>query len=241
MRPLSWPVSCFTLVLSTAAPAAEPAEVDSRGEEVGEHDRGSTLVSADAGVKALPFAEACPFTGAACEPGEAAIAVGMHALGRIYDFGVGAGFSWAAGLKSTEAAGAPLLEREHSRSYLVLDGVFRYFPPELGDFTWWVGTSIGAVVINDSWTTLADREPYRDSDLVGPEALSLASEGFAAGVELGGHWKFFDIWFLGTHIRYSNWVLPSERDVTPLGDLASLAGRVDVIDAGVLLGFELFL
>ena len=233
------------LVLAALAPvraaaqevADEPEERDPRDA----YDSGSTMVSADGGVLALPFAEACPFTGAACEPGEVGMAAGLHVHGRIYDFGVGAGFTYAAGLKSTEAAGAAALEREHSRSYLVLDGVFRYYPPQLGDFVWWVGASVGAVVINDRWTTLADREPFAEADLIGPEALSLATEGFSAGVQVGGHWKFYDIWLVGTSIKYSNWVLPDEREVTPLGDLASLAGRVDVVEAGLALGFELFL
>lgn len=227
----------FALSLAGLAAAEEPP-ADARA---GAHDRGSTLFAGSAGVVALPFAEACPFTGAACEPGEVAIGAGLHVYGRIYDFAVGAGFTYAAGLKTTEAAGVAALERKHNRSYLVLDGVFRYYPPALGAFDWWVGAAIGAVVINDTWTTLADREPYSDVDLIGSQAMSLATEGFAAGLEVGGSWKFHDIWWVGTSIRYSNWLLPGERDATPLGDLASLAGRVDVVETGLQLGFELFL
>jgi hypothetical protein len=240
VRAESWSLLPIALALASAASAEEPSE-PANTPEVGAHDRGSTLFAASAGVLALPFAEACPFTGAACEPGEVALGTGLHVYGRIYDFAVGAGFTYAGGLKTTEAAGAALLEREHSRSYLVLDGVFRYYPPPLGSFEWWVGGSIGAVVINDTWTTLADREPYSDVDLIGSQAMSLATEGFSAGLEVGGMWKFHDIWWVGTTLRYSNWLLPPEREMTPLGDLASLAGRVDVIEAGLQIGFELFL
>lgn len=224
-------------------PDPSPAEglvAEAEHEEILDTDP-HTMFIGGVGLLALPFAEVCPFTQAPCEPGETSLAFSLLTLGRIGNWAFGASISYAFGLRSTEARGSdqPDLEREHSRSYFLVEGHFRRYLPPLGAWNWWVGPTVGAVIINDSWSTLADRDPYDDTAFVGPRAVTLATEGFAFGAAVGGHIRFFDYWIFGTHFRYANWLLPGERDQTPVGDLASLAGRLDVLDVGVTTGFHL--
>jgi hypothetical protein len=200
-----------------------------------------TMILAGVGLLALPFAEVCPSTGVACEPGETSLGLSVFTLGRFGNWGFGASITYAFGLRSTQAVGSevPGLERRHERRYFLVEGHFRRYLPPLGAWNWWVGPTLGAVIINDSWSTLADREPYSDTAFVGPRAVSLATEGLAFGAAIGGHIRFLDYWIFGTQFRYANWLLPGERDQTPVGDLASLAGRLDIFDVGVITGFHL--
>ena len=200
-----------------------------------------TMFLAGVGMLALPAAEVCPSTQAECEPGEAGLSLSLSALGYIFDIAAGARVAYVAGLRPTTAAGdeSGELGREHVRTYFLVEGEFRYYLPPIGDWGVWIGATSGLVVINDSWTTLADREPASDTDFVGPKAMSLSSEGLTLGVGAGGHWRLAENWLFGTQFRYANWILPTERARTPVGDLASFAGRVDVIDLGVYGGFVL--
>ena len=63
----------------------------------------------------------------------------------------------------------------------MFEGLFRYYLAGSGAWQWWVGTTFGGVVVNDSWSTSADRDPYADTAFVGPRAITLATEGLAVG------------------------------------------------------------
>jgi len=188
---------------------------------------------------ALPHADVCPISPDNCEPGETSIAISLQNLYRFREFGVGAGIIWAFGLRSDAARGADELGREHSRGYFLFQAQFRYYLPQLFSWDWWLGTTVGGVVISDSWSVLADREPYSDTAFVGPRAMTVATEGLTLGLGVGGNWRFYDNFLFGTRFNYSNWFLPSERELTPLGDQASLAGRIDVLDFGLFLAYRI--
>lgn len=200
-----------------------------------------SIVTGHLGLLALPFADVCPFVNADCEPGETGLEAGIDIFGRWYDFAVGGSFTYGLGLKPSEAAGDPdgTLGREHARTYLLLEGHFRYFFLEMGNWEWFAQASAGGVIINDSWTTFADREPYNGFALVGPQAVTVSTEGVTLGGGIGGIWRITDLWVFGTRFRYINWLLSADRELTPVGDSASLAGRVDVFELGVFGGFRL--
>lgn len=224
-------------------PTGDPDRAEDARDE--EEDAPDALTAADhtafqagAVLLALPAAQLCPVAGGACVPAETALGVSIDSLARVDDFGVGAGIRWAMGLRPSPVAGDPTLERKHRRMYFIVEGQFRYYLPHFLNWDWWVGASAGLVVLNDTWTTLADREPYSDVDLVGPEATTLRTEGLSATVGAGGVWNFYDRFMFGAQLRYGNWVLPGDRELAPLvGDQASLAGRIDVIDVGLVLGY----
>ena len=228
------------LLLISASAEAQDAPAPPFVTDVDERARIKTVFIAGLGLLALPAADVCPSNQAACEPGENGLALSLHALGEIYDFAFGAGITFAFGLKPGEAVDPDgTLEREHGRSYFLVEGVFRYYLPTFGDWHTWVGSTLGAAIVNDSWTTIEDREPYDDTAFVGPRAVTLSTEGIALGIGIGGYWLITDEWFFGTHLRYANWIFPGDRSVTPVGDSASLDGRVDVIDVGLTGGFRL--
>jgi len=229
-----------------SAPPAPEASVPAQpgrghvGTDVDEAGRIKTVFLGGIGLLALPAAAVCPFNQANCEPGEAGLALGLHALGEIYDVLFGAGITFAFGLRPTDAVDPDgSLGREHARSYFLVEGQFRYLLPPLGDWHWWLGASGGMAVINDSWTTISDREPYADTDFVGPRTVTLGTQGLTLGIMAGGHWLVTEHWLFGTQVRYANWLLPSERELTPVGDSASLAGRIDVLEVGIMTGFRI--
>jgi hypothetical protein len=220
-------------------PVATPDVVPVRA-DVDDSGRVKTHFLVGLGLLALPAADVCPFVQADCEPGETGLAVSLATLGEVYDFAFGAGITLALGLKPSEAVDPDgTLEREHGRSYFLVEAQFHYFLPTFSKWNWWVGGSGGAAIVNDSWTTIEDREPYDDTSFVGPRAVTLATEGLALGIGAGGHWMVTEHWLFGTQLRYSNWFFPSEREVTPVGDSASLAGRIDVVEVGVFGGFRI--
>ena len=103
------------------------------------------------------------------------------------------------------------------------------------------GATLGGVVVSDSWSVLADREPYAQTALVGPRAATVGTEGLTAGVAAGFEWTFAKNWSWGMKLRYSSWFLPEERKLSPTVDVASLSGRVDMFDFSVAVAYRIAL
>jgi hypothetical protein len=200
-----------------------------------------TTVEAGLALQALPAAEVCPISPDNCEQGETSIAISLRNLYHLDPFAFGAGILWAFGLRSDAAAGDSdgSLGREHARSYFAFEGLFRYYFFRAAAWELWTGATVGGVVVRDSWSTLADREPYSDFEQVGPREQTISTWGFAAGLGVGFQWNFTDAGIFGTRVRYSNWVFPDERELLPTGDPVSLAGRVDVFDFGLTVAYRL--
>lgn len=231
-----------TAAASASTPIGDrPAASEAR--EVDLRDVPHTTFGLGLGLLALPGAAVCP-TPQTCEPGEVSIGLVVQNLYHFSGFALGAGIDWAWGLRSEAAAGDPSgeLSREHSRSYFVIDGLFRYYPVRFAD-DWevWVGANAGVVIIRDSWSTVADREPYSESAMVGPRSPTMGTEGFEFGAGVGLQWSFVESGVFGSYFRYSNWLLPEERETAPTGDQASLAGRIDVLDFGLTVAYRLAL
>lgn len=225
-----------------AAPA-EPSSLAVQPDEgqAGWRERPHTTFELGLGLLALPAAEVCPISPDNCEPGETSFAFSFQNLYHFDQFALGAGIIWAFGLRRDAAAGDAdgSLGREHSRSYFLVEGQFRYYFAQLTSWEFWLGVTAGGVVIKDSWDTLADREPYADTDFVGPRAQTMSTEGFAAGLGLGAQWNFTEEGIFASRFGYANWFLPTERELSPTGDPVSLAGRIDVFDVGLMLAYRL--
>lgn len=185
---------------------------------------------------ALPAAEVCSSPVSPCQPGETSLAISPASLVRWRRVAVGVGATVAFGLRPEQGVRAP--GRDHLRSYFSFDALFRHYFPVTRRLEWWVGGSLGVTVLRDTWSTASDRDPYSDIRTVGPQRLTLRSEGLSLGPSLGADWRFRDRWLVGTQLRYLNWFLPSERATTPFQDSASLAGRIDVFEFGFFLGFR---
>lgn len=218
------------------SPTKLGADTPPIGPSVEASGRPNTLFYGGLGMLALPAAEVCSSPVSPCQPGEASLTLALSSLVRWRRIAIGAGADVAFGLRPEQ--GVRAAGREHVRSYFSFEGLFRYYMPVSHRLEWWVGGSLGAIVLNDSWSTEFDRNPYSDIKTVGRQRLILRSEGLALGPSVGGHFRFRKRWFVGSQVRYLNWFLPSERARTPFGDGASLAGRIDVFEFGVFLGFR---
>jgi hypothetical protein len=229
------------LALAGAPARADDTTVSQRAAAARENDRPHTQAELGTGFLLLPGALVCPTTLGACKRGEFDFAASLQNVYRIKAFAFGAGITWATTLRSDAAAGDPTLQREHSRSYFLVEALGRYYFLHSKAWDFWVGSTFGLVVVNDSWSELADRSPYEDTATIGPRAATLGTEGFTVGLSAGAEWSFLPNWSFGPSLRYSNWFLPGTRQMSPTGDLASLAGRNDVIDVGIRITYRISL
>ncbi|HEY4116572.1 MAG TPA: hypothetical protein VGM56_01900 [Byssovorax sp.] len=227
--------------LSTAEAHADDTTAARRAAAAREMGQPYAMAALGAGFIGLPAAEVCPTSLTQCSHGEASLALGIHFLYRWREFGVGGGIEWATTLRSDAARGDSSLGRDHSRRYFLIEGQFRYYPLRRSAWEWWTGATFGAVIVNDSWSEYADRDPPTDADIQGPRAATLGTEGLAAGIGTGVEWSFLRNVSLGADLRYANWFLPNNRSVLPTGDVASLSGRVDMFELGVVLAYRIAL
>jgi hypothetical protein len=202
-----------------------------------------TMAEVGASFLGLPAATVCPgiVSKTTCSLGEASLSLGIHFLYRDREWAFGAGIEWATTLRTDAARGDPSLERQHARSYFLVEAQGRYYAYRRGPWEWWLGATLGGVVVNDSFSEKADRNPPSDADIQGPRAATIGTEGLAAGIGTGAEWIFARNWSLGADFRYANWFLPTVRQVLPTGDVASLSGRLDVFELGVLLAYRIAL
>lgn len=206
-----------------------------------ERDRPHTMAELSTGLLTLPAAEVCPSSLNECNRGEASLALGLASIFRYERFGVGGSLRWATTLRNDAAPGAEALERDHSRRYFLAQALGRYYFHRSPSIEWWTGPSFGIVIINDSWSTKADRKPYADTAFVGPRAATIGTEGFSLGLAVGFAWNFATNWAFGTQLRYENWLLPGQRDFLPTHDQASLSGRLDTLDFGLSIAYRIAL
>jgi len=242
-----WLVSAYAFVLTTAGLSAlahaENQEANSTRRAAAALDQNytHTLVSVNVGLLSLPAADVCPRSRTSCEKGETSVSFGVYNQYRFGKFGLGASVNYAASLVAGAAPGAPDLEREHDRSYFLVEGQARYYGIRAGRWEWWGGVTLGGVIIKDAWSVISDREPYADTAFVGPKSAMISTEGLAAGLAIGGEWNVTQNWYLGTTLRYAKWLLPTNARQAPTTDSASLSGNVDVLDFGLLVAYRIAL
>jgi len=235
---------CLSALAVSGAALADETTVARRATDAHEKDRPHTAAEANTGFLLLPGAQVCPQTanGATCQRGEFSFAASLQNMYRFGAFGFGAGLQWAHTLRSDAANGDPSLQRQHSRSYFLVEAIGRYYFLRSKSWDFWAGVTIGVVVLNDSWTAAADRMgSYEMTDKLGPQANTLGTEGFAAGIGAAAEYTFLTNWSVGPMLHYSNWILPDRRQMTPTVDVASLAGRLDIIDVAIRISYRISL
>jgi hypothetical protein len=238
-------IAALAAIAVLAAPGVARAEDTTAARAVAarELDRPHTAADLSTGFLLLPGALVCPtsLNPATCKRGEFSFAAQLQNIWRWHAFAFGAGIQWAHTLRSDAANGDPNLQREHSRSYFLVEGLGRYYFLRNKSWDFWTGVTAGLVVLDDTWSTVANRNPYEMTDNPGPKASTLGTVGFALGIGIGAEWAFLPNWSFGPSLRYSNWFLPDTRAVTPTLDVASLAGRLDVIDVGIRVSYRIAL
>jgi hypothetical protein len=206
-------------------------------------DRPHTIAEFEAGIIALPTAPISASQRGGATPfgtigrGDATVQTGAHLLYRGGpDWEIGAGGLF--GPRPTfddQYGGLSGLKRTHSRSYLWLGIEGRYLPFRTRWFETWVGMTVGGIIIADRFST--DVEPV--PAIFGNPEVTIRTEGFAIGVQIGAQWMFAEKWVTGLALRADRWILPSSAGCTPIGDCATLTGSIEAFEVGLRLGYRL--
>lgn len=184
----------------------------------------------------LPGAEVCGAAG--CSQGDSSLMLEAWQLFRANGvFAVGAGITLGL-IPTTDAPRQDPegIERDHTRRYFTIEGTVRYYPYREETLEAWVGLTSGLVVISDRFESKAGRQ---EIELVGPQGVTIRTEGYTIGVAVGGAYVFAPNWSVGGSFRFANWFLPNEPATDPLGDEASLVGRNSVFGLGATIAYRM--
>lgn len=225
------------LSVSTRASAADP-ETEPRVIS-GFHalDRPTGMAEAGFGWLTLPGAQVCSQAG--CKDGDTSFELDAWQLYR-QNVRLAFGAGLLLGLVPTTDAPTrdPMgIERNHSRKYLTLEGMLRYYPYVAEKSEFWVGLTGGLVVLSDRFQVV---DVY-DKPLIGPSGVTIRTEGGTLGIALGGAYELSQHWSLGGSFRFGNWFLPQKPAQNPLEDKASVSGRNSVFSLGLNVAYRISL
>ncbi len=239
-RALALAASAITALCAATAQAQATGSVQLQAEGSSEPEQtsdtsGATLINERASYRSegmaelglgwlvLPGAKVCsaPKT---CKNGDSSPMIEVWPLVRpTQRFAVGAGIS--LGLIPTSDAprqDPPGVVRSHSRGYLTVESIGRYYPIVGDRIEAWAGLTVGFVAVSD---TFQSKSGLTDKALVGPRGVTIRTEGYTVGLAIGGSYRLSPRWSIGTTLRYGAWFLPGKPATDPLGDQASLVGR----------------
>jgi hypothetical protein len=175
------------------------------------------------GVLTLPGAEVCVERTTGCKQGDYVFSLEgweVYRWSRRWAFGAGL----LIGLIPTAHPPEPpeAIPRDHTRSYFTFEGALRYYAFVGERFEGWFGPVGGLVVVSDRFQVIDGND---DRALLGPQGVTLRTEGGALGIaagtayDLGKHWAF-----VGS-IKVSEWFLRWAPAHDPFGAQASLTGQ----------------
>jgi hypothetical protein len=200
-------------------------------------DRPTGMAEAGFGWLTLPGAQVCSQAG--CKDGDTSFELDAWQLYR-QNVRLAFGAGLLLGLIPTTDAPArdPMgIERNHSRKYLTLEGMLRYYPYVAEKSEFWVGLTGGLVVLSDRFQVV---DVY-DKPLIGPSGVTIRTEGGTLGIALGGAYELSQHWSLGGSFRFGNWFLPRKPAQDPLEDKASVSGRNSVFSLGLNVAYRISL
>jgi hypothetical protein len=190
----------------------------------------------------LPGASVCAerSSGQGCKDGDTSFELDVWQIyrsNRRFAFGAGA----MLGLIPT--TDAPLddpeeIQRDHSRSYLTIEGIIRHYPYVGESVELWWGVAGGLAVVSDRFVV---KDKNSDLALVGQRGSTIRSEGATIGLLGGASFYLAEHWSLGTTFRYGNWFLPKVAATDPFLDEASLTGRNTIFSLGISIAYRISL
>jgi hypothetical protein len=154
-------------------------------------------------------------------------------------FAFGAGFLLGL-IPTTDAPQSdPMgVDRDHTRSYLTLEGMIRHYPYIGESVELWWGITGGIAVVNDRFKVNGMNQELA---LVGGNGSTIRTEGASIGAAGGAVFWLANHWSMGTVFRYGNWFLPKTAAKDPLLDEASLSGRSTMFSLGLSLAYRISL
>jgi hypothetical protein len=229
--PFAVGVGLFGAGAAAADPESEPRVIS------GFHalNRPTGIAEAGFGWLTLPGANVCSQAG--CKAGDTSFELdGWQLYRQNLRLAFGAGL--LLGLIPTTDAPArdPVgIQRNHSRKYLTLEGMLRYYPYVAEKSEFWVGLTGGLVVLSDRFQVV---DAY-DKPLIGPSGVTIRTEGGTLGIAFGGAYELSQHWSLGGSFRFGNWFLPGTPAQDPLEDKASVSGRNSVFSLGLNVAYRI--
>lgn len=199
-------------------------------------DRPKGMAEAGFGWLTLPGADVCSQAG--CKAGDTSFELDGWQLYRAnLRLAFGAGILLGL-IPTTDAPpGEPLddIQRDHTRKYLTIEGMLRYYPYVGQSFEAWVGLTGGLVVLSDRFQVV---DAY-DKPLIGPAGVTIRTEGYSLGLALGGAYELSRHWSLGSSLRFGSWFLPDAPATDSLLDKASITGRNSVFSLGLNVAYRI--
>jgi hypothetical protein len=226
----------FYQFLATSAFADTP-EFDERKVLTGFRalDRPTGIAEAGFGWLTLPGANVCSST--TCKAGDTSFELdGWQLYRRNLRLAFGAGFLLGL-IPTTDVPPSDTegIKRNHTRKYLTLEGMLRYYPYVAESVELWVGLTGGLVVLSDRFQVVDDY----DKPLIGPAGVTIRTEGGTLGVAFGGAYQLSRNWSVGGSLRIGNWFLPKARATDPFKDQASVGDRNSVFSLGFNLAYRI--
>jgi len=201
-------------------------------------DRPTGMAEAGFGWLTLPGADVCSPAG--CTAGDTSFELDAWQLYRQnLRLAFGAGLLLGL-IPTTDAPRSDPegIERDHSRKYLTLEGMLRYYPYVGEKVEFWSALTGGLVVLSDRFTIVDD---YDDKPLIGPTGVTIRTEGGTLGVAFGAAYELSKNWSVGGSLRAGYWFLPAAPATDPLQDKASVAGRNFVSSLGLNVAYRIAL
>ena len=188
----------------------------------------------------LPGASVCAerSSGQGCKNGDTSFELDAWQIYRgSKRFAFGAGFLLGL-IPTTDAPrhDPENIVRDHSRSYMTLEGTIRHYPYVGEGIELWWGISGGLAVVSDRFVV---KDKNSELLLVGQRGSTIRSEGPAISLLGGAAFYLADHWSLGTTFRYANWFLPTVAATDPFIDEASLTGRNTVFSLGISIAYRI--
>jgi hypothetical protein len=208
-------------------------------------DRPHTVAEFNLGVLVLPGAPISPGSRGgdvvalgAIGKGDATLLLGLQAFvrpHRTWAFGAGARFG-PSPTSDDQYGGQSGLSRTHSRSYFSLGVEARYIPLRAASLEGYFGLHAGGVIIADRFVT---NDGPKVPSILGERAVTVATQGLSVGLSLGGQWHLTEHWTAGFGARPSLWFIPEAPACLPIGDCATLIGRIFAVEVSLSLGYRL--
>ena len=199
-------------------------------------DRPTGMAEAGFGWLTLPGADVCSQAG--CKAGDTSFELDGWQLYRQnlrLAFGAGILLGLIPTTDAPPADPSSEIERDHTRKYLTIEGMLRYYPYVGQSFEAWVGLTGGLVVLSDRFQVV---DSY-DKPLIGPAGVTIRTEGGTLGVAFGGAYELSRHWSLGGSLRFGNWFLPDAPATDSLKDKASVSGRNSVFSLGLNVAYRI--